>query len=120
MKPSAAKWLKKKCRPCEGGIPPLTGTQTARHLRNLKDWGLSASGEFIYAAYRMKNFSEAIRFIRKISDIAEKENHHPDLHLTGYRNLRIELMTHAIGGLSENDFILAAKIERLPKKLKPE
>lgn len=120
MKQAAGKWLRKKCLPCEGGIPPLSRKQTIRHLRGLDEWSLSSSGKFIYAAYRMKNFPEAIRFIRKISDIAEKENHHPDLHLTGYRNLRIELMTHAIGGLSENDFILAAKITRLPKKMKPE
>ena len=65
----------------------------------------------------MKNFAAAVEFITDITDIAEAENHHPDLHLTGYRNLAIELWTHAIGGLSENDFILAAKIDALPKSL---
>jgi len=118
MKASAQKWLKKKCRACEGGIPPLEDSQAARHLRDLDEWHLSEDGKFLYAEYRMKNFAEAIRLIRKIAVIAEKEDHHPDLHLTGYRQLRIELMTHAIGGLSKNDFILAAKIEQLPKKLK--
>lgn len=118
MKPSAGKWLKKKCRPSEGGIPPLSETQTARYLRALREWSLGENGKFICADYRMKNFAEAIRLVQKIAVIAEKEDHHPDIHLAGYRNLRIELMTHAIGGLSENDFILAAKIERLPKKLK--
>ena len=60
-----------------------------------------------------KHFLEAIRLINEIAEVAESEQHHPDLHLTGYRNVRIELTTHAIGGLSENDFIVAAKIDEL-------
>ena len=66
----------------------------------------------------MKDFMAAIALINSIAEIAEKEDHHPDLHLTGYRNLRIELSTHSIGGLCENDFILAAKINELPKQIK--
>ena len=66
----------------------------------------------------MKNFLTAVHFIDAVAQIAETENHHPDLHLTAYRKLRIELSTHAIDGLSENDFILAAKIDKLPKELK--
>lgn len=76
------------------------------------------SSRSIEKEWVMKDFVAAIQFIRSIAKIAEAEGHHPDLHLTGYRNLKIELSTHAIGGLSENDFILAAKIEKLPKKLK--
>ncbi len=118
MKNLVPKWLKKKCLPCEGGVEPLKASQTVRYLRGLKGWKLSHDGKFIHAEYRMKNFAEAMRLINRIAVIAEKEGHHPDIHLTGYRNLGIELMTHAIGGLSENDFILAAKIERIPKKFK--
>ena len=66
----------------------------------------------------MKDFLSAVQFIQDIAQVAEADDHHPDLHLTGYRKLRVELSTHAIGGLSENDFILAAKIEQLPKELK--
>ena len=62
---------------------------------------------------------DAVELFQKTAEVAEAEGHHPDLHLTGYRRLRIEVTTHAIGGLSENDFILAAKIDSLPKQLKP-
>lgn len=66
----------------------------------------------------MKDFAAAVRFLQDIAEVAEEEDHHPDIHLTGYRKLKIDLSTHAVGGLSENDFILAAKIEKLPKELK--
>src|SRR3989338_7602781 len=81
-------------------------------------WKLSADQKSLFADYVMKDFMAAIALINSIAEIAEKEDHHPDLHLTGYRNLRIELSTHSIGGLSENDFILAAKINELPKQIK--
>ena len=61
--------------------------------------------------WALKNFIEALALVNKAGEIAEEDQHHPDLHLTGYRNLRIDLTTHAIGGLSENDFILAAKLD---------
>ena len=66
----------------------------------------------------MKDFSEAIALIKAILPVAQAEDHHPDLHLTGYRKLQIVLSTHEVVGLSDNDFILAAKIEALPKALK--
>ncbi len=109
---------KKKCLPCEGGIPPLSEKRAKEYLKELKDWKLGKGGKFIFVEYQMKNFIEAINLINKIAVIAEEENHHPDFHLTGYRRLVIEITTHAIGGLSENDFILAAKIDQIPKKLK--
>ena len=67
----------------------------------------------------VKDFLAAIKFFNAVAEIAESDDHHPDLHLTGYRNVAIELSTHAIGGLSENDFILAAKIDQVPVELKP-
>ncbi|HUQ71150.1 MAG TPA: 4a-hydroxytetrahydrobiopterin dehydratase, partial [Planctomycetaceae bacterium] len=66
----------------------------------------------------VKNFLAGMAFFEKVAEVAEAEGHHPDLHLVGYRNVAIEIWTHAIGGLSENDFILAAKIDELPIKLK--
>ncbi len=108
----------KKCEPCEGTGKPLDKTRAENYLIGLPDWKLSEDGKEIRAAYNMKNFVAAVRLVEKIAEIAEKENHHPDFHLTGYRKLAIHLSTHAIGGLSKNDFILAAKIESLPKELK--
>ena len=108
----------KKCVPCEGGVAPLSKEKSVECLSGLKGWQLSSDTKSIHCDYLMKNFMSAVELIQAIASVAEKEDHHPDIHLTGYRKLRIELSTHAIGGLSENDFILAAKIDHLPKKLK--
>ena len=104
--------------PCEGGTPVLPKETVRRYLVELKDWRLSEDAKSIRAEYQMKDFMTAVRLINQIAEIAEQEDHHPDIHLAGYRKLAIELTTHAIGGLSENDFILAAKIDELPKALK--
>ncbi len=109
---------KKKCVPCEGGVPTITPEKAREFLIELEGWSLSPEGRSIRIEYSMKDFASAIRFIDAIARVAQGENHHPDIHLTGYRRLLIELSTHAIGGLSENDFILAAKILKLPKDLK--
>ena len=108
----------RKCVPCEGGIPPLDAEKVKAYLKGLPDWKLSPDGKSICADYVMKDFMSAVELINAAARVAESEDHHPDMHLTGYRKLAIELSTHAIGGLSENDFILAAKIDRLPKSLK--
>jgi 4a-hydroxytetrahydrobiopterin dehydratase len=108
----------KKCRPCEGIGEPLTRNQAAAQLKNVPEWVIDESGKVISRFYTAKNFMTAVRFIEKVAGVAESENHHPDIHLTGYRKLRIDLSTHAIGGLSENDFIVAAKINELPIELK--
>lgn len=108
----------KKCRPCEGGVPPLSPAEVAEMLKQVPAWRLTADGQRIRREWRVKDFLTALDFFRRIGDIAEAEDHHPDLHLVGYRNVAIELWTHAIGGLSENDFILAAKIDQLPVALK--
>ena len=108
----------KKCLPCEGGAAPLPEKNALRHLKSLPLWKLAEDKKSIFAEYEMKNFMAAVGLIQKIAGVAELENHHPDLHLTSYRKLRVELSTHSIGGLSENDFIVAAKIEGLPKELR--
>jgi len=110
---------KKKCKPCQGGTAPMTNEQAQGVIAGLSGWSLSPDGKFIHKTFLMKGFSEAAMLIQKIAAVADEEDHHPDIHLTGYRKLLIELTTHAIKGLSENDFILAAKIEALPKELKP-
>jgi len=108
----------KKCKPCEGGVAPLTGQEVTAYLKALQGWKAQEDSKSIYKSFLMKDFMAAIQLIGEIARTAEEDDHHPDLHLTGYRHLRVTLATHAIQGLSENDFILAAKIDALPKTLK--
>ena len=103
----------RKCKPCEGGTEPLPLSAAQTLLQELKGWELVDEGKAIRKTIKCKDFLDAVNLIQRIAPIAEAEDHHPDLHLTGYRRLTIELSTHAIGGLSENDFILAAKIDQL-------
>ncbi len=102
-----------KCLPCEGGVPTLDRRAAETFLDATPLWSMDAEAKSIWRKVSCRNFAEAMELLNKIAEIAESEGHHPDLHLTGYRNLRIELTTHAIGGLSENDFIVAAKIDQL-------
>jgi 4a-hydroxytetrahydrobiopterin dehydratase len=108
----------KHCAPCEGGVPAITGTELDSYLQALPDWKLSGDGQRIRREWRVKDFLAGLDFFQRVGQLAEEEGHHPDLHLVGYRSLAIELWTHAIGGLSENDFILAAKIDKLPIALR--
>ena len=110
--------IAKKCQPCEGGVPPVPKDEVTRLLESLPGWELTDNGRRIRREWVVKNFMAAMDFFNCVADLAEDEGHHPDLHLVGYRNAAIELWTHAIGGLSENDFITAAKINQLPVDLK--
>jgi 4a-hydroxytetrahydrobiopterin dehydratase len=116
--PTADELTRKRCVPCEGGVPRLTADEAEAHLASVPDWSITPDGQRIRREWRVKNFMAAIRFFNRVADVAEEEGHHPDLHLVGYRNVAVEIWTHAIGGLSENDFILAAKIDRLSIELK--
>jgi 4a-hydroxytetrahydrobiopterin dehydratase len=107
------KLSEKKCQPCEGQQQPMPRALVMDHLNSLMEWGVTEDEKKIYREYHLKNFIECVDFINKVAQIAESEDHHPDLHLTDYKKLKIELSTHAIGGLSENDFIVAAKINQL-------
>ena len=95
----------------------LTPKETGTLLRKIPGWRLSQN-KTIYRELNMKNFLAAVDLIKRIAKIAESQNHHPDIHLTDYRKLRIELTTHDANGVSELDFIQAAKINQLPVKLK--
>ena len=108
----------KKCLPCEGGVEPCSLESAREQLNQLAGWSLSHEGQRIRKQWTVKNFMAGLEFFNRVADLAEAEGHHPDLHLEGYRNVAIEIWTHAIGGLSENDFILAAKIDLLPIELK--
>jgi 4a-hydroxytetrahydrobiopterin dehydratase len=103
----------KRCTACEGNIEKLAPEQAQMLLTELTGWRFANEGRRIHKEWRMKNFMDAIEFFNRVAELAEAEGHHPDLHLESYRNVWIELWTHSIGGLSENDFILAAKIDRL-------
>ncbi len=102
----------RKCKPCEGGVEPLPLSAAQALLRDLKGWEL-VDGKRLRKTVTCKNFMDAVGLMQRIAPIAEAEDHHPDLHLTSYKKLTIELSTHSIGGLSENDFILAAKLDPL-------
>ena len=100
------------CTPCEKKTPPLPASAAQALLQDLSGWTL-IEGTLIRKRITCKNFLDAVNLIQRIAPVAEAEDHHPDLHLTSYKQLTVELSTHAIGGLSENDFILAAKIDQL-------
>jgi len=115
---TATELSKKHCKPCEGGVPPLAPEEVCLLLDSLEGWHLSGDGKRLHKEWRVKDFAAGLDFFRQVGEVAEAENHHPDLHLVGYRDVTIELSTHAVGGLTDNDFILAARIDRLPVELK--
>lgn len=115
---SAEQLCSTKCVPCEGGVPKLTPEEAKAQLAVLSGWELLSGPDRIRKSWTVKNFMTGLEFFGKVADVAEAEGHHPDLHLIGYRNLSIEIWTHAIQGLSLNDFILAARIDQLPIRLR--
>jgi 4a-hydroxytetrahydrobiopterin dehydratase len=92
--------------------------QANQQLASLPGWTLTHEGQRIRKDWTVKHFRAGIEFFRRVAEVAEAEGHHPDLHLEGFRHVWIELWTHAIMGLSENDFILAAKIDQVPIELR--
>lgn len=104
--------INKKCFPCEIGTPPLKGQELNVLLKQLKlEWEV-VDGKTIKHEFKFKDFVQAMKFVNKIARVAEEEGHHPDLYIY-YNKVIISLTTHNIRGLSENDFIIAAKIENL-------
>jgi 4a-hydroxytetrahydrobiopterin dehydratase len=112
---SAEQLLHGRCKPCEGQSALYSADQAITQLANLEGWYLVCDGQRIRRDYTVKNFLAGLVLFDEVASLAEIENHHPDLHLEGYRNVSLELWTHTIGGLSVNDFILAAKINGLEK-----
>lgn len=115
--PSPQELTAKKCKPCEGGVDAFSEELARAHLRAIPGWQLSTDGKLISRSWKFKNFVQAMQLLNAAAEVAEEDQHHPDLHLTGYRDVRIDLTTHAIGGLSENDFIVAAKIDSAAEAL---
>ena len=104
---------KKKCLPCEGIGQAYSAEEIFQNLKSVPGWSLGFDGKSIERCFIFRNFVQAVDMINLVKNIAEEERHHPDLYLTSYKNLKIVLYTHALGGLTENDFILAAKINQL-------
>ncbi len=100
----------KKCKPCEGNMPPLTEEHANELLKEIPNWEIRDG--HVFRQFKFKNFRESIAFVNKAAEIAEQENHHPDIKIS-YNKVSIDLFTHSIKGLSENDFILAAKIDNI-------
>jgi 4a-hydroxytetrahydrobiopterin dehydratase len=100
----------KFCMACEAGTPPMPAAQAQTLLAEVPGWDLA--DQTLSRTFRFKNFKEAMAFVNQVADLAEGEGHHPDIHIS-WNRVRLDLTTHAIKGLSENDFILAAKVNAL-------
>lgn len=100
----------RRCKPCEGGVPPLTADEIAALLKRLPAWQV-VDGK-LTRTFEFRNYHETMAFVNATAWISHREDHHPDLAV-GYKQCRVDYITHAIGGLSENDFICAARIDAL-------
>ena len=105
----------KKCVPCEGGVPALTSEQAKSYLQQLQDWKINPEKTEIHKTFTFKNYYHVMAFVNAAAFIAHQEKHHPDLEVQ-YNKVVIRYSSHAIGGLSENDFICAAKVDQLNGK----
>ncbi len=103
----------KHCKPCEGGTLPLEAGQILELAGRVKNWEI-VENKKILKSFKFPDFRKALDFTNRVGELAEQEGHHPDIYLS-WGKVRIELSTHAVKGLSENDFILAARIDELPQ-----
>ena len=105
----------KKCIPCEGNIPPFNSEEIHKYLKKVDGWDVKSNEDknyYLIKNFKFENFKESLNFTNKVSEIAEQENHHPDISF-GWGYCSIKIFTHAIKGLAESDFILAAKIDNI-------
>jgi len=101
----------KKCVPCRGGVPPLKGTELKKLHENVPQWSVT-SEHHLHREFRFSDFKQALEFVNRVGTIAEEQGHHPDI-LLAWGKVEVTLWTHKIDGLTESDFIMAAKIDRL-------
>jgi 4a-hydroxytetrahydrobiopterin dehydratase len=103
----------KKCVPCEGGTPPMSESEEEKYVNETPQWKLDRDGgHSIGRRFEFDNFVGAMKFVNDVADLAEEEGHHPDICIN-YNKVQLDLSTHAANGLTENDFILASKIDRI-------
>jgi 4a-hydroxytetrahydrobiopterin dehydratase len=103
--------LPEKCVPCEGGIPALSRGQAEAHMSSIPQWTLDFPR--LRREWELENFRKALAWVNRVGMLAEDEGHHPDFHITGWNRVELVLWTHAVEGLSLNDFVLAKKIDAL-------
>jgi len=106
---------KKKCIPCDGTIPPFDTSEIHKYLKKVDGWDVKTNEDknyYLIKNFEFRNFKESQNFVNKVGNIAEEENHHPDIFF-GWGYCKIKIFTHAIEGLAESDFILAAKIDKI-------
>ena len=99
----------KECVPCRGGVPPLPGERVEALLKELDGWAVEEEYH-LTRTFKFADFAEALAFVNRVGAIAEQQNHHPDVHLA-WGKVRVEVWTHKISGLTESDFIFAAKVD---------
>ncbi len=102
----------KHCRPCEDGAEPMSAKDVEKFNKEIGLWNIIDSAR-LEKTFTFKDFGEALTFVNKVGEIAESEGHHPNIYLFDYKKVKIELYTHSVNGLSENDFILASRINEL-------
>jgi 4a-hydroxytetrahydrobiopterin dehydratase len=102
----------KSCTPCRGGVPPLTPEEVSARSRLTPEWSVQDEARRIERTFKFRNFAEAFGFVRQVADLAEAEGHHPDISF-GWGYVTVSLQTKKIKGLHENDFIMAAKLDRI-------
>jgi 4a-hydroxytetrahydrobiopterin dehydratase len=101
----------KDCVPCKGGVPPLSRVEIAPLLAQIDGWE-AVNGHHLAKTFKFKDFKQALAFVNRVGDMAEEQGHHPDLHLA-WGKVGVEIWTHKIDGLTESDFVFAAKCDRL-------
>ena len=109
---NANELAQKKCVPCRGGTPPLSAEQAKTYLGAVPEWRVSADGKQISRTFTYKDFIQAMKFVNKVAEVAEEQGHHPDIHIH-WNKVELVLWTHSIGGLHENDFVMAAKLDKV-------
>lgn len=102
---------RRECVPCQGGVPPLTSEQMAPLLAQIEGWKV-VDGHHLEKTYKVKDFAEALALVNRFGEVAERQRHHPDLYLA-WGKVRVKIWTHKIDGLTESDFILAAKFDHV-------
>jgi 4a-hydroxytetrahydrobiopterin dehydratase len=103
------------CVPCRGGVPPLDADEAGRLLKQVPEWSVRDEAQRIERRWKFKNFAQAFAFVERAADLAEAQRHHPDIGF-GWGYVTISLQTHKIRGLHPNDFIMAAKLDRLARE----
>ena len=106
------KLTEKRCVPCEGGVDPMTRADFEVYLEQVSEWDI-IDDKKLERTFEFTNFKQALAFVNAAGEIAEEEGHHPDLFIHNWNKVKVTLWTHAIGGLSINDFVLASKIDRI-------